>query len=43
VLLRANDGTGHGMGTPLDEQIEEIADINAFLFKELGIEFKTGK
>jgi hypothetical protein len=40
VLLRASDGTGHGMGTPLDE---EIADISAFLFKELGVEIKTAK
>ncbi|UQA62857.1 prolyl oligopeptidase family serine peptidase [Polyangium aurulentum] len=43
VLLRASEGTGHGAGTPLDEQIEQIADVYAFLFKELGIEFKPGK
>lgn len=40
VLLRENDKTGHGMGTPLDERINEQADVFAFLMKELGISYK---
>jgi prolyl oligopeptidase len=36
VLLRVS-GFGHGMGTPLDERIAEIADIDAFLFMQLGV------
>ncbi len=40
VLLRENDKTGHGMGTPLDERIDEEADSFAFLMKELGMEYK---
>ena len=37
VLLRAAEGTGHGGDTPLDEEIEELADIYSFLFHELGV------
>jgi prolyl oligopeptidase len=37
VLLRLNGDTGHGLATPLSEEIEEQADIFAFLFHELGV------
>ncbi len=37
VLLRTTLDTGHGMGTALDEQIRESADVFAFLFDRLGI------
>ncbi|WP_437590943.1 prolyl oligopeptidase family serine peptidase [Sorangium sp. So ce1000] len=37
ILLRASGSTGHGVGTPLSEEIEEQADVFAFLFKELGL------
>lgn len=37
VLLRTSDNTGHGMGTPLDETVEQIADVDAFLFEQLGM------
>ncbi|WP_437914846.1 prolyl oligopeptidase family serine peptidase [Sorangium sp. So ce302] len=37
ILLRASGSTGHGAGTPLSEEIEEQADVFAFLFKELGL------
>jgi len=37
ILLRATAGTGHGMGTPLAAEIEETADMLAFLFHELGV------
>jgi prolyl oligopeptidase len=39
VLLRTSANTGHGMGSPLSAQIEENADIYAFLFHELGVPF----
>ncbi|MBK8251837.1 MAG: S9 family peptidase [Polyangiaceae bacterium] len=37
VLLRASDNTGHGGGTPLDDEIEEQADVYSFLANELGL------
>jgi prolyl oligopeptidase len=37
VLLRPAEGTGHGMGTPLDDRIEEMTDVYTFLFNELGM------
>lgn len=35
VLLRADASTGHGMGTPLDAEIEETTDALAFLLHEV--------
>ena len=32
--------SGHGMGSSLDQRIEEQVDVYAFLFHELGVEFK---
>jgi prolyl oligopeptidase len=37
ILLRAAEGTGHGMGTPLATEIEETTDELAFLLHELGV------
>jgi prolyl oligopeptidase len=37
VLLRTSAASGHGFGTPLDEQIEAEVDTRAFLFDRLGI------
>ena len=37
VMLRANENTGHGGGTPLDEQVEQQTDVYTFLTKELGM------
>src|SRR5262249_27404434 len=37
VLLRTSAGSGHGIGTALDERIEQETDVLAFLFKELGM------
>jgi prolyl oligopeptidase len=37
VLLRTSGNTGHGIGTPLDERIEQAADVHAFLAEQLGI------
>lgn len=39
ILLRTSESTGHGSGTPLAAEIEETADLLAFLFKELGVPF----
>ena len=35
ILLRTNHSAGHGRGTPLSEQIDEFADVLAFLLREL--------
>jgi prolyl oligopeptidase len=43
ILLRTSSNTGHGMGTPLSEQIDEQVDIFAFLFDQLKIKFRSGK
>ena len=37
VLLRTNVAAGHGIGTPLSDQIEEYTDVLAFLMRELGV------
>ena len=37
VLLRASAGSGHGIGTGLDERIALEADVWAFLFAQLGV------
>jgi prolyl oligopeptidase len=41
ILLRASSDTGHGGGTPLDTEIDEMADVYTFLFHELGIPFRV--
>src|SRR6185436_68346 len=35
VLLRTNANAGHGMGSSLDQRIEQETDVHAFLFHEL--------
>jgi prolyl oligopeptidase len=42
VLLRTSSNAGHGIGTAADEQIEEEADVLAFLFDQLGVKY-SGK
>jgi prolyl oligopeptidase len=37
VLLRTTSNAGHGIGTALDEQIEQEADMYSFLFDQLGM------
>jgi len=37
--LRTASGAGHGIGTSLDEEIEQTADIFSFLFDQLGIKY----
>ncbi|MGD9637311.1 MAG: prolyl oligopeptidase family protein, partial [Pirellulales bacterium] len=41
ILLRTSDSTGHGQGTPLADLINETVDAYAFIFDQLGIDFKT--
>ena len=37
ILLRTSSSTGHGIGTPLDEQIEESVDVYSFLLNQVGV------
>lgn len=39
VLLRTSGNSGHGIGTPLAERIEQSVDIYSFLFNQLGLEY----
>jgi prolyl oligopeptidase len=39
ILLRTTASAGHGMGTALDEAIEQDADCFSFLFDQLGIDY----
>ncbi len=39
VLLRTSSSSGHGIGSSLDEVIEERTDQLSFLFDQLGIQF----
>jgi prolyl oligopeptidase len=43
VLLRTSSNTGHGIDSSLDEQIEEGADVWAFLFTQLGLRIDAPK
>jgi prolyl oligopeptidase len=40
ILLRTTSSAGHGIGTALDEQIEQDADLFAFLLDQLAIVYK---
>jgi prolyl oligopeptidase len=39
ILLRTTASAGHGIGTALDEEIEQGADVYSFLFDQLGINY----
>jgi len=39
ILLRTTANAGHGIGTALDERIEQGADFFSFLFDQLGIKY----
>ena len=41
VLLRTSDDSGHGGGTPLDEEISQYVDVYAFLCHELGVDYRV--
>ncbi len=40
VLLRTSSGSGHGIGTALDEALAQQTDVWAFLFRELGVQYR---
>jgi len=40
ILLRTTASAGHGIGTSLDERVEQQADIFSFLFDQLGISYR---
>ncbi len=39
ILLRTTANAGHGIGTALDERIEQSADFYSFLFDQLGVKY----
>ena len=39
ILLRTSSAAGHGIGTSLDEEIAQDADVFSFLFDQLGVRF----
>ena len=44
ILLRTTSSAGHGIGTALDERIEQDADFFSFLFDQLGVKYtEAGK
>jgi prolyl oligopeptidase len=43
ILLRTTASAGHGIGTALDEEIEQTADFYSFLFDQLGIKYTTSE
>jgi prolyl oligopeptidase len=43
ILLRTSSDTGHGLGTPLSEQIAESVHWHAFLLHELGLRYNPPK
>lgn len=40
VLLRTEPSSGHGAGTPLSKQLEELTDVYTFLFDALGLQIQ---
>jgi prolyl oligopeptidase len=41
ILLRTSANSGHGFGTGVDERIEENADMLAFLFDQLEVQYSS--
>jgi prolyl oligopeptidase len=39
-LLRTSANSGHGIGSSLSERIEQSVDVDAFLFNQLGVDYK---
>jgi prolyl oligopeptidase len=42
ILLRTTSSAGHGIGTALNEEIEQEADVFSFLFDQLAIKYAPG-
>jgi prolyl oligopeptidase len=43
ILLRTTSHAGHGIGTALDERIEQTTDVFSFLFDQLGVQYQSQK
>ncbi|MBY0309145.1 MAG: prolyl oligopeptidase family serine peptidase [Phycisphaerales bacterium] len=43
TLLRTSANSGHGIGSSLSQRVEEYTDIYAWLFDQLGVEYKPVK
>jgi prolyl oligopeptidase len=43
TLLRTSANSGHGIGSSLSVRIEEYTDVYAWLFDQLGVEYKAVK
>ncbi len=41
ILLRTTANAGHGIGTAQDERVEQLADIYAFIFDQLGLVYHS--
>jgi len=39
ILLRTNANAGHGIGSSLDDRIDEASDVYAFIFSMLGVAY----
>jgi prolyl oligopeptidase len=42
-LLRTSAGSGHGIGSSLDETAAQQTDVYAFLFDRLGVTYKPAR
>ena len=42
IFLRTTSSAGHGIGTALNERIEQNADVFAFLLDQLGVRYAPG-
>src|SRR6185295_8968846 len=40
-LLRTSANAGHGIGSSLQQRIEEAVDVDAFLFAQLGVDNRS--
>ena len=43
ILLRTSSSSGHGIGSSLGEKVGEAADVYAFLFDRLGVDYRPVK
>jgi prolyl oligopeptidase len=43
ILLRTSASSGHGIGSSLGEKVGEAADVDAFLFDRLGVDYRPVK
>ena len=43
ILLRVSFESGHGIGESLNEEINQAADVYAFLFEQLGMNHEIAK